>query len=98
MRRGDAMRLGAALLLGMALAFPAGIWVAGERGTGPSPARQPPTAMRAVFSPDVRGDSYVLDQLRQQVETLEAHCLATREMCAEARGARERYDQLAARP
>ena len=50
-----------------------------------------------MFSPDVRGDPYVLDQLRGQVEALEAHCDATGELCAEARGARRRYAELAAR-
>ena len=51
-----------------------------------------------MFSPDVRGDPYMLDQLQQQVEALEAHCRRTGEMCAEARGARARYEERAARP
>jgi hypothetical protein len=96
--RGELARLGGALLLGAALAFPAGIWISGERETGRPAARRPPAEMRAVFSPDVRGDPYVLDQLRQQVEALEAHCRGTGEMCAEARGARAHYAELAARP
>jgi hypothetical protein len=93
----DLTRLAAGLLLGAAIAFPLGLWVASERDP-PPPRERPHAEMRRMFSPDVRGDPYVLDQLQQQVETLEAHCRRSGEMCAEARGARARYDELAARP
>ena len=93
MTRGEAVRLGGALLVGMALAFPIARMVAGERAAPPARAV---AERRAMFSPDVRGDPYVLDQLRGQVEALEAHCDATGELCAEARGARRRYAELAA--
>ena len=95
MTRGEAVRLGGALLVGMALAFPIARMVAGERAAPPARAV---AERRAMFSPDVRGDPYVLDQLQQQVEALEAHCRRAGEMCAEARGARARYEELAARP
>ena len=89
----DLTRLAAALLIGAAIAFPAGLWVAGQRAADRPPER-PPSAMRDVFSPDVRGDPYVRDQLRQQVEALEAHCRRAGEMCAEARAARRRHNEL----
>lgn len=94
----DVTRLAAALLIGAALAFPAGLWVAGRGDVVEPPTRQPRADRRAVFSPDVRGDPYVLDQFRQQVEALEAHCRRSGEMCAEARAARRRQEELAARP
>jgi hypothetical protein len=86
--------VGGALLVGAALAFPAGLWVAGQHRADRPPARQPQADMRAVFSPDVRGDPYVLDQLRQQVEALETHCRRTGRICAEARAARHRLEEL----
>ncbi len=92
----DLTRLAIALLLGAALAFPAGLWVAGRQDTARPSAPRPHAERRAMFSPDVRGDPYVLDQLRQQVEALEAHCRRTGEMCAEARAARRRQEELAA--
>ena len=91
----DLIRLAAALLLGAAIAFPAGLWVAGQSEADEQPAPRPSATMRAMFSPDVRGDPYVQNQLRQQVEALEAHCRRTGEMCAEARAARRRQEQLA---
>ncbi|HYD24867.1 MAG TPA: hypothetical protein VEB68_08710 [Croceibacterium sp.] len=93
----DLTRLAVGLLVGGAIAFPAGLWLGGSDDPQ-APRDRPPAEMRRVFSPDVRGDPYVLAQLKQQVEALEAHCRATGEMCAEARGARSRYAELAARP
>ena len=91
----DLTRLAMALLLGAAIAFPAGLWVAGQRQADEPRARPAPGAtMREMFSPDVRGDPYVRDQLRQQVEALEAHCRRTGEMCAEARAAQRRAAEL----
>jgi len=93
----DWLKIGGALLLGIAVAFPAGLWVAGQGETDRPARTRPPADRRAMFSPDVRGDPYVLDQLRQQVEALEVHCRRTGEMCAEARGARQRIDELGER-
>jgi hypothetical protein len=88
-------RLAVAGLLGAAIALPAGIWLAG-RGDDESPASPRPRAeFRRAFSPDVLGDPYVLDQLLEQVQALEAHCRRTGEMCGEARGARSKYEELA---
>ena len=97
MTRREGLLVAGALLFGAAVAFPAGVWVAGKDKTERSALRQTHADRRAVFSPDVRGDPYVLDQLRRQVEALEAHCRRTGEMCAEARGARLRLEQLSSR-
>ena len=94
----DWLKVGGALLLGIAVAFPAGLWVAGQRETERPAGARPPAERRAMFSPDVRGDPHVQDQLRRQVEALEAHCERSGEMCAEARASRSRYEELAARP
>ncbi len=88
------LRLGGALLLGAALAFPAALWLAGPGQADRPPQHRPPADRREMFSPDVRGDPYVQEQLRQQVEILEAHCRRTGEMCREAAGARRRLDDL----
>ena len=97
MTRREGLLFGGALLFGAALAFPAGLWVARSQATVRPTAQQPQADRRAVFSPDVRGDPYVLDHLRQQVEALEAHCRRTGEMCPEARGARLRLEELQSR-
>src|SRR5688572_7585311 len=90
-------RLTAALLLGAALAFPVGLFVAGREETPGPLVRRPQAAIREVFSPNVRDDPYVAEQLNRQVETLEAHCRETGALCAEARGARRRLEELAER-
>ena len=96
MTRGELVRLGGALLLGAALAFPAGLILAG-RGETPRPAKaRPPAAVRDVFSPGVRSDPWFLDRQRENIAALEAHCRRTGETCAEARAARRRFDELVA--
>ena len=91
--RGEAMRLAGALLLGAGLALPAGMWLADDAQR--TPAQAAAADRRAMFSPDVRGDPYVREQFRSQVETLEAYCRDSGEMCAEAQAARARYEELA---
>jgi hypothetical protein len=92
-------KLGCALLLGAALAFPAGIMVAGMRNgvpgvRGPAPRRTP--AMRDVFSPSVRRDPWFLDRQREGVEALASYCARTGKSCSEARAARDRLAELEA--
>ena len=89
-------RLATALLLGAALAFPVGLWVAGDRDRAAEPQARPPRAAvgRAVYSPNIRDDPYFLDHQRKGIEALEAHCRRTGEMCAEARVARRRLGEL----
>jgi hypothetical protein len=50
--------------------------------------------MREILSPTIRNDPYFLDRQRQGIEALEAHCRRSGEMCAEARAARRRFDEL----
>jgi len=88
--RRDLFRLGGALALGVAVAFPAGMIFAG-RG---EPERRPqadsaePAERRQVFSPKVLEDPHFRAQQRRNVEALEQHCQETGELCAEAEGAR----------
>lgn len=88
-------RLAAALLLGACLAFPAALWIAGERpDAGPAPQRSPAATGREMFSPSIRDDPYFLEQQRKGVEALEAECRRTGAFCAEARQARRRLQEL----
>lgn len=86
----DLAKLGAALLLGMALAFPLGMMVAGDRDEdAPTDRGSGETAQRRdIFSPKVLDDPYFVQQQRRNVAALEARCRDTGEMCAEARAAR----------
>jgi hypothetical protein len=93
MTRGEAVRLAGALLLGAGVALPAGMWLAHDAQR--APARQAAADRRAMFSPDVRGDPYVREQFRSQVEALEGYCRDSGAMCAEAKAARIRYEELA---
>jgi len=91
-------RLAAALLLGAVLAFPVGLWIAGDRdGASESSARRPQAAVgRVMYSPRIRDDPYFLEQQRKGIEALEAECRRTGAFCAEARQARHRFEDLAA--
>jgi hypothetical protein len=90
-------RLAAALLIGAALAFPAGLWLAGEpeRVAGPQAAPSRAPVGRAVYSPRIKDDPYFLDQQRKGIEALEAECRRTGEFCAEARQARRGLEDQA---
>jgi hypothetical protein len=96
LRRGERLRLAGALLLGAALAFPAGLWLAGGGEGADSLRVQALAERRDVFSPSVRDDPYVLDAQRANVAALEAHCRRTGEGCAEARQARAWLNEQAA--
>ena len=94
----DIGRLAAALLIGAALAFPAGMLVA--EWTRPAerdePTARPTAAVRDVFSPALRRDPYFIEQQRAGVEALERYCDRTGASCAEARAARRQLDKLEA--
>lgn len=93
----DLAKLGLALLLGAAIAFPAGMMVAGWGGGGAAPAPAAPPSDAAgpnMFSPSVRSDPWFLARQREGVEALERHCARTGEMCAEAHAARERLTEI----
>ena len=51
---------------------------------------------RAIFSPRVLDDPYVIEQQKRVVETLEDACRRTREYCAEAEQARRRVEEAEA--
>ena len=92
----ETLRLLGALLLGAALAFPAGMMIAGRDEVAGTPAQHSQgAAVRNVFSPRVRSDPYFLDQQRKNVEALELHCRETGESCAEARAARRWLEDAA---
>jgi hypothetical protein len=92
----ETTKLGCALLLGAALALPAGMLL-GSMGSGdssPRPAQRGDATARDMFSPSVRSDPYFLARQREGVEALERYCARTGETCPEARAARARLDQL----
>ena len=92
----DLAKLGCALLVGAALAFPAGLLVAGW-ADGPEdrpPARRSgPAQVRAVYSPALRNDPWFVDRQRAGIEALELHCRQTGQNCREAREARRWLDE-----
>ena len=97
MKAKELARLAAALLFGAALAFPVGLWVAGDHDDAQSPAPRRSAAVgRAMYNPSIRDDPYFLEQQRKGIEALEAECRRTGSFCAEARRARRRLEDLAA--
>ena len=92
-------KLGLALLVGVAIAFPAGMMVAGS-GSGVDrtdrATRRDAAAVRDVFSPSIRRDPWFVERQREGVEALEAHCARTDESCPEARAARRGLAELEA--
>ena len=92
--------LGCAVIIGAAVAFPAGVMFAGHEAHQEKPGSalaisRPPNKpfARNVYSPSVLKDPYVLDQHRRVVEALEAQCRKTSEHCAEAVQARQWLDR-----
>jgi hypothetical protein len=92
-------KLGVALLIGAAIAFPAGLLVAGFAEDPADRRRAAPSgsaAVRDVYSPALRSDPWFVDRQREGVEALERHCARTGESCPEARAARRRLATLEA--
>ena len=90
-------RLGLALFVGAAIAFPAGMMVARSHGGADRarPAvRRDAAGMRDMFSPSIRQDPWFLDRQRAGVEALERYCAQTGESCAEARAARRALAEM----
>jgi len=95
MPRRQAVALGCALLLGAAIAFPAGLLLGGsgaKREGGP--ASRTGGTFREVYSPSIYKDPYFLEQQQRNVDALEQACGATGDLCAEARQARQRLTEL----
>ena len=99
MTRREGLRLALALLVGAALAFPAGLLVAGlgadraERPRARAAAASAASAVRDVYSPALRSDPWFIEQQRAGIEALEKHCRQSGESCAEARAARRWLDE-----
>src|SRR6188768_4102830 len=92
-------KLGLALLVGAAIAFPAGMMVAGSSGGSARADRATPRdapAVRNVFSPSIRGDPWFVERQREGIEALEAYCARTGESCPEARAARRGLAEMEA--
>lgn len=87
-------RLGAALLIGAGLAFPAGWMVAGLSNRPATPAHSGPAGVADVFSPALRSDPWFIEKQREGYEALERECRRTGEYCAEAREARRLLTEL----
>lgn len=88
----DAAKFGCALLIGMAVAFVAGLMLASGE-VEERPARAGGSAkMRDVYSPSILDDPYFIEQQRANIETLERICRESGEMCAEARAARRSFE------
>ena len=83
----EAARLGCVLLIGMAVAFPAGLMLAGGGDDKPA-GRAGSATMREVYSPEILDDPWFVEQQRANIEALERTCRETGEMCGEAREAR----------
>lgn len=79
--------LGCAFLIGVGLAFPAGLMVAGRVQSDPAPApRAHPrhAAMMNPYSPNITQDPYFVEQQRQGLQALERSCRETGKFCNEA--------------
>ena len=99
MKTSDLAKLALALLVGAAIAFPAGMMVAGSRngsGRAPTAPAQEAGAVRDMFSPSISGDPTFVARQREGVEALERYCARTGESCAEARAARRMLAELEA--
>jgi hypothetical protein len=83
--------LGCALLLGAAIAFPAGLFLGGSGGEqeGRSASRAG-GEFRRVYSPSIYRDPYFLEQQRRNVDALEQSCRSTGQFCPEVRQVRQR--------
>jgi len=86
---GGGIAIGAAMAVAIMVAGrqPASGEDGGVRSANPSSSRTPTS--RAIYSPDISGDPYVIDQQRKVVEALELQCRHFGDHCDEARKARE---------
>jgi len=98
--RGELARLGAAVLLGAALAFPAALILAPREPAQRAPSQgtsatgaSSQAGHRAMFSPRVRSDPAFLARQQDNAAALEAECRRTGSFCAEARAARRWLDE-----
>jgi len=89
-------RLAAALLVGAAVAFPAGMMLAKRSAPAEArTARGSAVPRRAIYSPKVLSDPYFIEQQRRNIATLEQRCREAGELCAEADAGRRWLDRHA---
>jgi hypothetical protein len=98
---------GCAALAAAAIAFPAGLYVGGNRapaGHAREPSRPAPSpsgparTSRNVYSPRVSDDPYVIEEQRKVLQALELSCRQMNRHCAEAEQARRRIEEAQAGP
>ena len=97
MPRQQAIALSCALLLGAAIAFPAGLLLGSSASGGERegrPASRSSGGFREIYSPSIRNDPYFLEQQRQNVEALEQACRSSGEFCDEAQQVRRLLTEL----
>ncbi len=88
------------VVLGGLILFYAGILLGRQQTVSEQPEKRTPgiarastkARVRAVFSPSVIADPYVLDEQRKVVESLEISCEHHRQNCDTARSARAYLD------
>lgn len=84
----DGLKIVGAVLLGAAIAFPAGLWFAGRQAPERAPVPPDTTGFRQPYSPTVLRDPHFLSEQREAAAALEKRCREANEFCAEAEGAR----------
>ena len=87
MKRSTASALGCGFLVGAALAFPAGMMMAG--GSVPERERNARLGPRHPellnpYSPQITSDPYFIEQQRKGLEALQSNCRKTGAYCKEA--------------
>jgi hypothetical protein len=95
--------IGCAAAVGAAVAFPAGLMLAGRdaprhqegKAARPNAPATKKADARDFYSPNISTDPYVLDQQRRVVEALELECRHFKKHCAEAGQARRRIEESA---
>ena len=102
--KSDWRGIGCAAVLAASIAFPLGMLVggnepvrekAGNAGRPGLSRREVPPA-RNVYSPNIAGDPYVIDEQRKVLRALEGSCRQMKQYCAEAEQARRRIDEAEA--
>jgi hypothetical protein len=87
-----------ALLLGAAVALPAGLWLGRQEARSVRTVSVAPAQMRRVFSPQVLSYPYFLDRQRKNTAALERQCTERGTFCAEAAAGRVWLDRHGAQP
>ena len=89
MPQGQVIALGCALLLGAAIAFPAGLLLGRGGAEQEATPRRSSGPFREVYSPALSTDPWFQEQQRLNFEALEQACRSTGELFGEAQQARQ---------